>query len=184
MKSRKAPGSDEVTIDILKAGGEPVIRWLLNLFTDLWKTQQMMKEWSVTILIKLDKNKGDKKICDNYRGIVLLNTTSKIFSRIILNRNQDLVDCQLLEIQSGFRSNRSTIDQIFTLKMIIEKRREFNKPLVMCFIDIHSKKKRSLENLNAFGNCVGNLWRFPKRYPVSTSVFKKYLLGLRRFGNR
>jgi hypothetical protein len=136
MKSRKAPGTDEVTIDILKAGGEPVIRWLFNLFTDVWKNEQMVKEWSVATLIKLYKNKGDKKICDNYRGIALLNTTSKIFSRIILNRIQDLVDHQLHEIQSGFRPNRSTIDQIFTLKMTMEKRREFNKPLVMCFIDI------------------------------------------------
>jgi hypothetical protein len=96
----------------------------------------MTKEWSVTPLIRLYKNKGDKKTCDNCRGIALLNAKSKIFSRIILNRIQDLIDCQLLEIQSGFRSNRSTIDQIFALKMTMERRREFNKPLFMCFIDI------------------------------------------------
>ncbi|CAF4230155.1 unnamed protein product [Rotaria magnacalcarata] len=136
MKSRKAPGSDEVTVDILKAGGESVIRWLFYFFTDVWKNEQMAKEWSITTLIRLYKNKGDKKVCDNYRGIALLNATSKIFSRIILNRIQGLIDGQLLEIQSGFRSNRSTTDQIFTLKMTMEKRREFNKPLFMCFIDI------------------------------------------------
>ena len=89
MKSRRAPGSDEVTVDILKAGGEPIIRWLFEFFTDVWKNEQMVKEWSMTTLIKLYKNKGDRKICDNYRGIALLNTTSKIFSRIILNRIQN-----------------------------------------------------------------------------------------------
>jgi hypothetical protein len=35
MQSRKAPGSDEVTADIMKAGGEPVIRWLFKLCTDV-----------------------------------------------------------------------------------------------------------------------------------------------------
>ncbi|CAF2913171.1 unnamed protein product [Rotaria sp. Silwood2] len=35
MKSRKAPGSDDVTVDVLKAGGEPVIRWLFKFFTDV-----------------------------------------------------------------------------------------------------------------------------------------------------
>jgi hypothetical protein len=136
MKLRKAPGSDEITADILKAGGEPVIQWLFKFFTEIWENEQMVKEWNMTTLIKLYKNKGDRKICDNYRGIALLNITSKLFSRVILNRIQDLINCQLLEIQSGFRPNRSTMDQIFTLKMTMEKRREFNKPLFMCFIDI------------------------------------------------
>ena len=85
--------------------------------------------------IKIYKDKGNKKICDNYRGIALLNATSKIFSRIILNRIQNLIDDQLPEIQTCFRFNRSTIDQIFILKMTLGRRREFNKPLYMCFVD-------------------------------------------------
>ena len=136
MKSRKAPGSDEITADILKAGGAPVIQWLHEIFTGVWKNEEMMTDWNLTIFIKLYKNKGEKQLCDNYRGISLLNVTSKIFSRIILNRIQQLIDRQLLEAQSGFRAQRSTIDQIFTLKLAMEKRREYNKPLFMCFIDI------------------------------------------------
>ncbi|CAM4967100.1 unnamed protein product [Rotaria socialis] len=136
MKSRKAPEGDEVTADILKAGGEPVIKWLHEMFTDMWENEQAVKECSSATLIRLYKNKGDKKLCDNYRGISLLSVTGKIFSRIILNRIQNSVDERLLEIQSSFRSNKSTIDQIFTLKMTMERRREFNKPLFMCFIDI------------------------------------------------
>lgn len=53
-----------------------------------------------------------------------------------LNRVQDLLDKQLLEEQAGFRSNRSTVDQLFTLKMVMEKSRDLNKPLHMCFIEI------------------------------------------------
>ncbi|CAF1596751.1 unnamed protein product, partial [Rotaria magnacalcarata] len=43
MKSRKAPRSDEVTADILKAGGEPMIKWLHEIFTDMWENEQVVK---------------------------------------------------------------------------------------------------------------------------------------------
>ena len=161
MKSRRVPGSDKVTVDILKAGGGPIIHWLFEFFTDVWENEQMVKEWNMTTLIKLYKDKGDRKICDNYRGIALLNTASKIFSRIILNRFQNLVDCQLLEIQSGFRSNKSTIDQIFTLKMTMEKRRAFNKPLFMCFIDI----TKAYDSVNR-----ELLWKICRSYGISDKL--------------
>ena len=88
MKSRKAPGSDEITADIFKAGGAPIIQWLHEIFTGVRKNEEMMTDWNLAILIKLYNNKGEKQLCDNYRGISLLNVTSKIFSRIILNRIQ------------------------------------------------------------------------------------------------
>jgi exonuclease III len=136
MKNGKAPGNDGISADVIKAGGLPMAKWLQEIFVDIWKNETMIEDWTTAILIRLYKNKGDKKICDNYLGISLLVVTSKIFSRIILNRVQGLLDKQLLEEQAGFRSNRSTIDQIFILKMIMEKSYNINKPLLMCFIDI------------------------------------------------
>ena len=53
MKLRKAPGRDDVTVDILKAGGEPVIQWLLKFFTDVWENEETTKEWKIMTLIKI-----------------------------------------------------------------------------------------------------------------------------------
>jgi hypothetical protein len=136
MKNRKAPGIDNISADVLKAGGMPMAKWVHEILCDVWNSEEMVEDWATAILIRLYKNKGDRTVCGNYRGISLLVVTGKIFSRIILNRIQNLIDKQLLEQQAGFRRNKSTIDQIFTLKLIMEKSQEYNKPLFLCFIDI------------------------------------------------
>ncbi|CAF4594985.1 unnamed protein product, partial [Rotaria socialis] len=118
----------------------------------------MVADWTLAIIIRLYKNKGDKKICDNYRGISLLVVASKIFTRVILNRIQLLIDKQLLEEQAGFRTNRSTIDQVFILKMVMEKTRELNKPLHMCFIDI----QKAYDSINR-----DLLWKICRQYGLT-----------------
>ncbi|CAF1574985.1 unnamed protein product [Didymodactylos carnosus] len=114
MKSRKAPGKDDVTAELLKAGGMEIALWLHQIVVDAWINEEMVEDWTMAILIRLYKNKGDKRFYDNYRGISLLIVVSKIFSRIILNRIQGLLDKKLLDQQAGFRPNRSSVDQIFT----------------------------------------------------------------------
>ncbi|CAF4930862.1 unnamed protein product [Rotaria magnacalcarata] len=136
MKNGKASGNNGISADIIKAGGLPMVKWLHEVFVGIWGNETIVEDWATAILIRLYKNKGDKKISDNYRRISLLVVTSKIFSRIILNRVQALLDKQLLEEQAGFRCNPSIVDQIFILKMIMEKSRNVNKPLFMLFIDI------------------------------------------------
>ena len=136
MKNRRAPGNDDITADLLKAGGITVVTWLHEIFVDIWTIEEIVEDWTLAILIRLFKNKGDKTQCDNYRGISLLVVACKLFTRVILNRVQRVIDRQLLKTQAGFRANRSTVDQIFTLKMAMEKSREFNRPMFMCFIDI------------------------------------------------
>jgi hypothetical protein len=163
MKSGKAPGSDEITADLLKAGGATTVKWLHEMFVDIWKTEEIVEDWGLAILIRLFKNKGDKKLCDNYRGISLLSVTSKLFSRVILNRIQHVVDSQLLEEQAGFRANRSTIDQVFTLKIVMEKCREFNNPLHMCFIDI----QKAYDSVNR-----ELLWKICRHYGLTEKIVK------------
>ena len=44
MKSRKTPGNDDVTADILKAGGTAARMWLCEIFTDVWKNEEMVDD--------------------------------------------------------------------------------------------------------------------------------------------
>ncbi len=163
MKNRKAPGNDDISADLLKAGGLPVLRWLHKIFVDIWQNEEIVDDWTLAILIRLFKNKGDKTKCDNYRGISLLVVASKLFTRVILNRIQTLIDGQLLKQQAGFRANRSTIDQIFVLKMIMEKAREFNKTLFMCFIDI----QKAYDSVNR-----DLLWKICQHYGLTVKIIR------------
>ena len=45
------------------------------------------------------------------------------------------VNCELPDVQAGFRKGRGTRDQIANIQWIIEKAREFQKHIYFCFID-------------------------------------------------
>jgi len=57
----------------------------------------------------------------NYRPITLLNVAYKIFAIILNQRLVDIAETELGDYQSGFRPNRSTVDNIFMIRQIIEK---------------------------------------------------------------
>ena len=57
--------------------------------------------------------KKDRKVCDNYRGISLLNIPGKVLSLVLLDRLETIIDPQLMEAQCGFRKGRGTVDQIW-----------------------------------------------------------------------
>ena len=50
-------------------------------------------------------------------------------------RIQQYVNCELPDVQAGFRKGRGTTDQIADIRWIIEKAREFQKNIYFCFID-------------------------------------------------
>ena len=50
-------------------------------------------------------------------------------------RLQQYVNCELPDVQSGFRKGKGTTDQIANIHWIIERAREFQKNIYFCFID-------------------------------------------------
>jgi hypothetical protein len=68
----------------------------------------------------------------------LLSTSYKILSNILLARLTPYGDEIMGDHQCGFRRNRSTTDQIFYIRQILEKKWEFNGTVHQLFID--SKK--------------------------------------------
>ena len=55
--------------------------------------------------------------------------------QILQARLQQYVNCELSDIQAGFRKNRGTRDQIADIRWIIKKAREFQKNIYVCFTD-------------------------------------------------
>ena len=70
---------------------------------------------------------------DNYRGLSITATLSKLFTSIIIDRMKPLYEALLLPTQFGFRANKSTNDAIFVLKNVIDNTSE---ELYCCFIDL------------------------------------------------
>ena len=55
--------------------------------------------------------------------------------KILQARLQQYMNCELSDVQAGFRKGRGTRDQIANIHWIMEKAREFQKNIYFCFID-------------------------------------------------
>ena len=67
--------------------------------------------------------------------IALILQSSKVMLKILQARLQQYMNCELPDVQAGFRKGRGTRDQIVNIHWIIEKAREFQKNIYFCFID-------------------------------------------------
>lgn len=134
LKNNKAPGEDGISSEMLKYSGKEMRQCIYKLLVRIWEMEEMPQEWNEAIICPLHK-KGDKTNCGNFRGISLLNVTYKVFTKILALRLKPFVESAVGEYQCGFRSGRSTTDQIFLLRSIMEKCYEYNITLHQLFID-------------------------------------------------
>ncbi|KAL1446149.1 hypothetical protein WDU94_012366 [Cyamophila willieti] len=135
IKYGKAAGIDDITGELIKNTGIAGKHWLYRVFRTIWMNKKVPDDWRIGIVVPLFK-KGDKKKCANYRGITLTSQVSKLYERILEKKIRSKIEQQLNEEQYGFRPGRSTIDLIFGLRQLMEKKYEYNEDLWMAFLDI------------------------------------------------
>jgi hypothetical protein len=90
--------------------------------------------------------KGDKFDCKNYRGICLLNVTYKVFAKILYDRRLPHANVAVQHYQAGFHLGKSTTDQLFALRQILEKCNEFNITTHHLFIDFKASYDTIIRN--------------------------------------
>ena len=92
----------------------------------IWKTQQWPQNWKRSVFIPISK-KGNAKDCSNYHTIALTSHAKKITLKILQARLEQYMNCELPDVQVGFRKGRGTKNQIANIHWIFKKAREFQK---------------------------------------------------------
>ena len=107
----KASGGDGVTVKLFQILKDDAVKVLYSICQQIWKTQQWPQDWKRSVCIPIPK-KGNAKDCSNCHTIALISHASKVMLKILQARLQQYVNCELPDVQAGFRKGRGTRDQI------------------------------------------------------------------------
>lgn len=93
----------------------------LNELNNFLKNENLPRKLK-TIKLTLIHKKGDRTNQNNYRGIALVNTVTKLLTYIVNNRMKTWVESNnvLPEAQSGFRRHRSCTDNLFVINSFVQ----------------------------------------------------------------
>ena len=117
LKKGKSVGIDNIPAELVQAGGESMFDVLKKICNKIWKTGEWPTPWTQSLSHTLPK-KGNLQLCQNYRTISLISHPSKVMLRVNLNRLEAQAEEIIAEEQAGFRAERSTIEQIFNLRIL------------------------------------------------------------------
>jgi hypothetical protein len=163
LKTRKAPGVDGIEGDLIRNGGETMVKVMHKICSKIWQTGTFPKLWTQSLIIVIPK-KGDTTRCENNRTISLICHASKIILEIIRSRMKPRIEQQMAEEQAGFRPGRGTIEQIFSLRLMAEKYNELQHgELYWIFIDF----KKAFDRI-----CHELMWKILYHYGMQPKLIK------------
>ena len=106
ITTRKASGGDGIPVELFQILKDDAVKILYSICQQIWKTQQWPQDRKKSVFIPIPK-KGNAKACLNCCTIALISHASKVLLKILQARLQN-VNCELPEVQAGFRKGRGT----------------------------------------------------------------------------
>ena len=116
----KSSGGNGIPAELFQILKDDIVKVLHSICQQIWKTQQWPQDWKRSAFLPITK-KGNVKGCLNYHTIALISHASKVMLKILQARLQQFMNCELQDVQAGFRKGRGTRDQIANICWIIEK---------------------------------------------------------------
>ena len=98
----KASAGDRTPAELFQNLKDDVVKALHSICQQIWKTQQWPRDWKRSVFIPIPK-KGNTKECSNYHTIALISHASEVILKILQASLQQYVNCELPDVQAGFR---------------------------------------------------------------------------------
>ena len=163
LKNGKAAGIDKVSAEMIKLGGPFVRDAFLTLSNLCWRTGRVPMDWRRAVIVPLYKGKGSRMQCASYRAISLISIAAKVYTKIIERRMRVKSEGLLWEAQGGFRNGRGCMDQVFSLRNIVEKRLAVGQKVFCGFVDLEKAFDRVIRK---------DLWGILPGYGVSGTLLR------------
>jgi hypothetical protein len=135
MSSRKAADNNGVVAELLKEGSDMLLEIVAAVFSDILSpTIDPPAYWKETRMKVLFK-KGDVHLAENYRPIAIMPILYKLFSKVLCNRVEAILEGAQTVDQAGFRPGFGCEDHLFAITILAEKMNEFQRPLWVVAVD-------------------------------------------------
>ena len=138
ITTKKASGGDGIPIELFQILKDDAVKVLHSICQQIWKIHQWPQDWKRSVFIPIPK-KGNVKEGSNYHTIALISYASKLMLKILQARFQLYMNCELADVQAGFRKGKRTRDRFGSWKKQKSSRKTSPsalsitpKPLIHC----------------------------------------------------
>lgn len=162
-----AAGPDRITYGMLKHLHEDTYETLLFLFNKIWSSGRLPKAWKEAIVVPVLKQGKDSTLASSYRPIALTSCLCKVFEKIVNRRLMHFLEFHGLldQRQAGFRSGRSTTDQLVALESYVRDAFIHKQHCLAVFFDMEKAYDttwrygilRDLHSLGISGNMLNTI---------------------------
>ena len=137
-KQKSLRALDNVSNDMIKHFGGKAKSTLLRLFNESWRQGKVPSSWKKAHIIPIHKVGKSKKDPESYRPISLISCLGKLMERILNKRLIWYLESNniLAPSQTGYRSHRSTEDQLMLISQEIENAFQKKERVVSVFFDL------------------------------------------------
>ena len=130
----RANGGDGIPAELFQILKANAVKVLHSIWQHIWKTQQWLQDWKRSVFIPIPK-KSNTKECSDYCTVTFISHASKVMLKILEARLRQCVIQELPDVQAGFKKGIGIRDQIANIHWIMEKAKELQKHIYVCFID-------------------------------------------------
>lgn len=144
--ANKAPGPDGLPYDWYKQFRRYTVPLLVNLFNDVQKGRHRPKSWNDSHITLIPKPGRDNSQIQNWRPITLSNCDLKLYSRIMANRIQQLMDKLIHTDQTGFITGRHITNSAMNIRTVMANASQAPPGAAICFLDFEKAYDRVAHN--------------------------------------